>query len=55
MRVREWIEKRPGDLYGRNIRILGLTSNRYLGDWTEFQERFVLKVKVTTKFIFLYI
>jgi len=55
MRVKEWIENRPRDLYGRGIRILNLTTNKYMGAWTDFQERIVLRVKVTTKYIFLYI
>ena len=55
MRVREWIEQRPRDLYGRAIRILNLTTNKNMGDWTDYQNRYVLRVKVTTKFIFLYI
>ena len=55
MRVEEWIETRPRERYGRNIRILGLTSNKYMGCWTEYRSRIVLKVKVTTKYIFLYI
>lgn len=55
MRVKEWIENRPRDLYGRGIRILNLTTNKNMGVWTDFQERIVLRVKVTTKYIFLYI
>ena len=55
MRVIEWIEQRPRDLYGRSIRILNLTTNKYMGDWSDYKDRYVLKVKVTTKYIFLYI
>ena len=55
MKVREWIEQRPRELYGRGIRILNLTSNKNMGDWTDNQDRYVLKVKITTKYIFLYI
>jgi len=55
MRVIEWIEQKPRDLYGRNIRILNLTTNRDMGDWTDYKDRIVLKVKVTIKYIFLYI
>ena len=55
MKVREWIENRPRDLYGRGIRILNLTSNKNMGDWTDYQDRYVLRVKIKTKYIFLYI
>ena len=55
MKVREWIEQRPRELYGRGIRILNLTTNKYMGDWTDYQNRIVLRVKITTKYIFLYI
>ena len=37
MRVIEWIEQRPRDLYGRSIRILNLTTNKYMGEWTDYR------------------
>ena len=55
MKVKEWIEQRPRELYGRNIRILNLTTNKYMGDWTDYQDRYVLRTKITTKIIFLFI
>ena len=55
MTVREYIEGRPQFVYGKKIRILNGISKKYLGEWTEYADKYVIGVKITTKYIFIFI
>jgi len=58
MTVREYIEGRSPLLYRKKIRILDGSLEhyaKYLGEWVDFGSSIVLKVKVTTKYIFIFI
>lgn len=55
MTVREYIEGRSPLLYGKKIRILDGSSKKYLGEWQDYNTSIVLGVKVTTKYVFIFI
>jgi hypothetical protein len=53
--VREYVEGRSSFLYGKKIRILEGSSKKYLGEWQDYNTSIVLGVKVTTKYVFIFI
>ena len=55
MTVQEYLEKRDMRTYGKRVRVIDLLRGAGTGDWTEYADREVLKINVTTKFIFIYV
>ena len=55
MTVREYIENRPTNLYGKKIRILDAGTHKNCGGWVTCSNRIVKDVKITTKYIFIYV
>ena len=55
MTVREYIETRPKAIYGKKVRILNAITKKYMGEWFEHPNAYVLSAKVTTKYIFIFI
>ena len=56
MTVREYIENRPTELYGKKIRILDNKSHRNLGEWLYNNANKPIKdIKITTKIIFIFV
>ena len=54
MTIREYVETRTPELYGKKIRILDL-QKKYMGTWLENDSAIVRYVKITTKYIFIFI
>ena len=54
MTVREYVYTRPKEIYGRPIRLLD-KNHKYIGQWWLFPELEVREVKVTAKYIFLFV
>ena len=55
MTVQEYLEKRDMRTYGKKVRVIDLTRGGGNSDWTEYATREILKINVTTKFIFIYV
>ena len=55
MTIKEYIETRPTAVYGKKIRVLNAITKKYMGEWFEYPNAFVNGVKVTTKYIFIFI
>jgi hypothetical protein len=55
MTVKEYLDKRPNETYGKKIRVVALTHNRGVSDWTLYADREIFKINVTTKYIFIYV
>jgi hypothetical protein len=55
MTVQEYLEKRNANTYGKTIRVISLTRGAKGSDWTLYSDCEVLKISVTTKFIFIYV
>ena len=55
--VKTYLDKRDISSYGKKIRIVESGSNRYLGSWHEHDNaiREVKEVKITSKFLFIYV
>ena len=54
MTVREYVYTRPKEIYGKPIRILD-SNHKYIGQWWLFPDYIIKEVKVTTKYIFIFI
>ena len=55
MTVREYIENRPTELYGKKIRVLDNKSHRNLGEWLHNADKPIKDIKITTKIIFIFV
>jgi len=54
MTVKDYVYDRPKTLYGRPIRILN-SNHKYLGQWWMFSDSEIKEIKITTKYIFIFI
>ena len=54
MTIREYVYTRPKEIYGRPIRVLD-KNHKYIGQWWLFPDYEVKEVKVTTKYIFIFV
>ena len=55
MTVKEYIENRDSKTYRKNIRVLSTTTHANMGHWTTLLDKEVVDVKVTSKYIFIFI
>ena len=55
MTVQEYLNKRSANTYGKKIRIVSLSCGSKGGDWTPYADCEIVKISVTTKFIFIYV
>ena len=53
--VKEYLDKRNHKTYGKKVRIIDPTSRGGYSDWTQFADRPIFKISITTKFIFIYV
>lgn len=54
MTVREYVYTRPKETYGRQIRLLD-KDHKYMGQWWVFPELEIKDIKITAKFIFIFV
>ena len=54
MTVKDYVYTRSKELYGRPMRILD-KNHKYIGQWWLFPDYEVKEVKVTTKYIFIFV
>lgn len=55
MTVKQYLDKRDKTSYGKKIRIIDPMSNGGSGDWTIYADRFITRVSVSNKYIFIYV
>ena len=53
--VKELMEARPKKSYNKKVRVLDYTSNAYLGQWFENEDKIVKDFKITSKYIFIWV
>ena len=53
--VQMYLENRSPVAYSKNIRIIDNVSKRYLGGCADYLDRQVLDVKITSKYLFIFI
>lgn len=53
--VREYIENRPTELYGKKIRVLDVTTHKNLGEWLRNADKKIKDIKITEKIIFIFV
>ena len=54
MTVKEYVYSRDKSIYGRQMRLLD-NNHKYMGQWWLFPYKEVKEVKVTEKYIFIFI
>lgn len=55
MNVNRYIETRTETTYGKKVRILDSKSHRNLGPWYRNAGRDIVEVKVTEKYLFIFV
>lgn len=55
MTVRQYMETRSAKDGRRKIRVINLSGNGGVSDWTIYADRDICKITITTKYVFLYV
>jgi len=55
MTVKEYLDTRAKTTYKKQIRILSVSTKRYLGTWVLYPNAEIQSIKITTKIIFIFI
>ena len=56
MTVRQYIENRPTATYSKHFRVISKKNNRnYSRVWLEVEEEPIVEIKITEKYIFIFI
>lgn len=55
MTVQEYLEKRSANTYGKTVRVVSLTRGPQGRNWLTYADCEVVKISITTKFIFIYV